>query len=118
MKIIFVAIIAFSQNTYTLKQESYWTTWFRRSPLNIPTFSKKPAMSGQKTQPPAFNGFLLDLLIGPEDGSNVFLKKSVDFYQTTCQYNPEDCTLHNHSCWNLKSRYTFTGVQLHYLFTE
>jgi hypothetical protein len=28
---------------------------------------------------------------------------SVDFYRTTRRYIPEDCTLHNHRCENLKS---------------
>jgi hypothetical protein len=33
---------------------------------------------------------------------------SVDFYQTTWHYTPEDSTLHNHQCENLKSKRNFS----------
>jgi hypothetical protein len=47
-------------------------------------------------------GFLLGLLFNSEDEGNIFLQ-NVYFHQTTRRYIPEDRTLHNHHCENLKS---------------
>jgi hypothetical protein len=44
--------------------------------------------------------FLLDLLLGPEDGGDTFFRMSVDFYRTTLHYKSKDRTLHNHQCEN------------------
>jgi hypothetical protein len=41
------------------------------------------------TLPPAFGGFLLDLIFDPEDGDDMFLRN----FRTTLRYNPEDRTL-------------------------
>jgi hypothetical protein len=47
-------------------------------------------------------GFLPGLFFGPEAGGDIFLRNVVDFQQTTQHYIPEDNTLHNHRCENLK----------------
>jgi hypothetical protein len=48
-------------------------------------------------------GFCIGLFFNPEDGGNIFLRKvGFDFAQTTRRYIPEDRTLHNHRCENLK----------------
>jgi hypothetical protein len=51
-------------------------------------------------------GFLLGFFY-PEDGGNMFLQKSVDFQWTAQHYIPEDKSLHNHCCENLKP---YTGA--------
>jgi hypothetical protein len=38
-------------------------------------------------------GFILGLVLNPEDGCNVFAEKLVDFQRTTRHYVPEDITL-------------------------
>jgi hypothetical protein len=49
-------------------------------------------------------GFLLGLFFNPEDGGDMFLRNvgwlSTDY---TARYIPEDRTLHEHRCENLKS---------------
>jgi hypothetical protein len=44
---------------------------------------------------------LLSLLFSPDDGE-VYPSDLSDFHQTTLYYIPEDSTLHNHCCENLK----------------
>jgi hypothetical protein len=39
----------------------------------------------------------------PEDGGDMFLRKSAATQQTTRRHIPEDDTFHNHRCENLKS---------------
>jgi hypothetical protein len=42
-------------------------------------------------------------LFNPDDEGDTFPKNVVDFHQTIWHYIPEDRTLHNHHCENLKS---------------
>jgi hypothetical protein len=46
--------------------------------------------------------FLLDLFFDPEDGGDIFFRNIDGFQRTTRFYAPEDRTLHNYSCENLK----------------
>jgi hypothetical protein len=43
------------------------------------------------------------LFFEPEDGGDMFLRNVVDFRCTTRRYIPQDSTLHNHRCENLRS---------------
>jgi hypothetical protein len=52
------------------------------------------------------SGFGLGLFFNPGDLGDMFLCNVVDFQQTTWHYIPEDRTLHNHCCENLKSHKT------------
>jgi hypothetical protein len=70
--------------------------------LNKP--SKKPVWKQVASTAHYFHaGFLLSLFINPEDGGNLFSETSIHFQWTTWCYIPEDSTLHNHRCENLKS---------------
>jgi hypothetical protein len=54
--------------------------------------------------PPAYLLVLLKFFFDPEDGGDMFLSEtSVASQQTTRLHIPEDDTLHNHRCENLKS---------------
>jgi hypothetical protein len=44
----------------------------------------------------------------PEDGGDMFLRNVGSTQQTTQRHTPEDDTLHNHSCENLKSYNKYT----------
>jgi hypothetical protein len=48
-------------------------------------------------------GFLLGLFFDLKMEATCSFKRSVDFWWTTLHYIPEDRTLHNHHCENLKS---------------
>jgi hypothetical protein len=48
-------------------------------------------------------GFFIGLFVDPYDGSDMFLLNVIDFQRTTQGYIPEDITLHNHRCENLRS---------------
>jgi hypothetical protein len=74
MKIISAAIIVFSQNTYILKQGSCGTTLFGRSPLTIPPSARIEQWLRSKHSRLLTAGFLLDLLLGPEDGGDTFVQ--------------------------------------------
>jgi hypothetical protein len=50
-----------------------------------------------------YSGFLLGLFFDIEDGSNMFLRNVGWLLTTRRRYIPEEITLHNHRCENLKS---------------
>jgi hypothetical protein len=52
---------------------------------------------------------LLGFFFGPEDGGDMLSENSVDIQQTLLRYIPEDRTLHNHRCDNLKSYISTLG---------
>jgi hypothetical protein len=47
--------------------------------------------------------FMLVSCFDPEDGGDMFLRKVGCIHGTSQRYIPEDRTLHNHHCENLKS---------------
>jgi hypothetical protein len=53
--------------------------------------------------PPAYLLVLAEIFFAPEDGGDMFFEASVASQQTTLRHIPEDDTLHNHRCKNLKS---------------
>jgi hypothetical protein len=64
---------------------------------------KKPAWSSSACYP-LHAGILLGLFFDPEDVCDVLLPEtSVELQRTTRRYIPEDRTLHNHRCENIKS---------------
>jgi hypothetical protein len=67
------------------------SSWSKNKP------SKKQAKHKQK------GGLLLVLFLYPEYGGDMFLRNVIDFQRTTKCYIPEDRTLTNHRCENLKS---------------
>jgi hypothetical protein len=48
-------------------------------------------------------GFMFGIFFGPEDGGDMFFRKSVDFQRSTWHCIPEDRGLHSHCCENLKT---------------
>jgi hypothetical protein len=58
------------------------------------------------------------LFIVSEDGGDIFHEMSVEFQQTTWRYIPENRTLHNHRCENLKSYDHFSAYNLPPLFVR
>jgi hypothetical protein len=57
------------------------------------------------------DGFMLSLFFDSEDGDNMFLWNVGRFQQTIWRYIPEDSTLHNHCCENLKCYLTYSNHQ-------
>jgi uncharacterized membrane protein YciS (DUF1049 family) len=57
-------------------------------------------------------GFLLSLFFTLKMEAIFSSETSVDFHQTTRRYIPEDGTLHNHRCDNLKSYMKISGMWL------
>jgi hypothetical protein len=62
--------------------------------------------------------FLLGLFFEPEDGGDIFLWEVGWFFQRTTWHIPEDKTLHNHRCENLKFFTESTFVSLHDAITN
>jgi hypothetical protein len=60
-------------------------------------------------------GFLLGLSFDHDNGGDSSPEMSVDFQWTTCCYIPQDRTLHNHCCENLKSYKNCLLYKINYL---